>query len=371
METSVSTTNTLIEKKLRNSSIELLRLLAACAVIVLHYNGMGGAVAASSGLSHEVLSLLECLCVCAVDLFIMISGYFLCTTLKRTWDKPIYLLLLLAAIRLTVYISGSLMGGGINIGELIQTVVPPRCYFILLYIALYIISPYLNIVLNRLSSKGRNVLIVVMLLLFSVYPTLIDSYQILVHRQPMGISTVGAWGQQHGYTIVGFILFYAIGAWLRLNNVGKSIPGWKILLLIMGSLGCIYGWFKAEEIRFVSDSSLIEYNALSYTNPFVLLLTALLIVLFSQISFKSKLINTLAKSTFVCYIFHLSLIPHLRIVEFASMGGVRLFVHLIVSVVVIYLASWVVWYILDLILRPVNKWLSRYDIINMDSHLTN
>ena len=47
----------------------------------------------------------------------------------------------------------------------------------------------------------------------------------------MGVSTVGAWGQQHGYTIVGFVLSYVIGAWLRLNEVGKSMTNRKTILV--------------------------------------------------------------------------------------------------------------------------------------------
>lgn len=297
-------------KPVRNSSIELLRILAACAVVILHYNGMGKALYYSTGLSHELLIMLECLCVCAVDLFIMISGYFLCQKQQRTWDKPIYLLLLLSAIRLTIYVLGS-YGDGYSIANLIHSFIPPKCYFILLYIVLYIISPYVNIVMNCLNAYGRTVLILIMLILFSIYPTLIDSYEIMIHQNPMGVSTVGAWGQQHGYTIVGFVLFYAVGAWLRMNQIGEILSQRKIMLLVLAIVLCIFIWFKVEEIFFHVGFSLVDYNSLSYTNPLVIFLTALLLLLFSKLSFQSNIINNLAKSTFVCYIFHLSLIPHL------------------------------------------------------------
>lgn len=94
-------------KSSRDSSIELLRIISACAVIILHYNGGAGkALAYSSGTSHDILIFLECLSVCAVDVFIMISGYFLCTTTKRTWDKPVYLVLLMWIISLLSYSAG-------------------------------------------------------------------------------------------------------------------------------------------------------------------------------------------------------------------------------------------------------------------------
>ena len=115
MEQTIVNTNVIQGKEIRaqrNSSIELLRIFAACAVVVLHYNGMGGALAASKGITHELLLLLECLSVCAVDLFIMISGYFLCVTQKRTLDKPVYLLLLLWVINIIVYFIKSYVTGG-------------------------------------------------------------------------------------------------------------------------------------------------------------------------------------------------------------------------------------------------------------------
>lgn len=358
-----------IAKPVRDSGVELLRILAACAVIVLHYNGMGKALISSSGLSHELLALLECICVCAVDLFIMISGYFLCKSDKRTWDKPVYLLILLSIIVVISYISGARIGGGkVSILTAIHSIIPPKNYFVLLYVTLYIISPFVNLVLNNLSRRGRTVFLIVLVTLFATYPTLIDSYQIIIKGQPMGVSTVGAWGQQHGYTIVGFVLLYVIGACLRLNEVGKGMKSKKLLLLLIITIFCIYVWFKVEEVFFLKDASLIEYNALSYTNPLVLLLTALLIMLFVKINIKSKIINTLAKATFVCYILHLQIIPILNVPSYASAGGAQLFVHLILSVVAIYFTSWLLWWVLDFVLRPVNSWLSRYAIYSLDRY---
>jgi len=356
-----------ITKPVRKSGVELLRILAACAVIVLHYNGMGKALISSSSLSHELLVLLECICVCAVNLFIMISGYFLCKSDKRTWDKPVYLLILLSIIVVISYISGACIGGGkVDILTAIHSMIPPKNYFVLLYVTLYILSPFINLVLNNLSRRGRTVFLIVLVTLFAIYTTLIDSYQIMIKGQPMGVSTVGAWGQQHGYTIVGFVLSYVIGAWLRLNEVGKNTTKRKLLLLLVITVLCLYGWFKVEELFLLKNVSLIEYNALSYTNPLVLLLTALLMVLFTNVNINSKLINSLAKATFVCYILHLQIIPFLNVPFYASIGGVKLFAHLTASVVAIYILSWLIWWVLDYILKPINRWFGRYSIYSIE-----
>lgn len=351
--------------KSRNSSIELLRILAACAVVVLHYNGMGGALKYSSGLSHELLVVLECFCVCAVDLFVMISGYFLCMTYKRTWDKPIYLLLVLSIIVSASYILKSL-NNDFNVLTLIHALIPPKNYFVVLYLTLYIISPAINMVLTNLSAKGRTTLLIVLMLLFSVYPTIIDSYQMVIDAQPMGTSTVGAWGQQHGYTIVGFSLFYTIGAWIRMNNIRIYMPKSLNALLVLFILCCIYGWFKLEEIVCAKDLSLIDYNSLSYANPLVISLASLLLIFFSNIQMNSKVINSLAKAAFVCYIFHLNVMPYLRINLFASIGGGKLFLHLIISLIIIYLISWVICSIIDILFAPLKRRLKAYNLYTIE-----
>ena len=363
-----SNMSTLREKATRNSSIELLRIFAACAVVVLHYNGMGKAMAASSGITHQVLMIFESFCVCAVDLFIMISGYFLCMTNKRTWDKPIYLLLLLSIINVIGYLLREFItGGGISIITIAHLIIPPHCYFVLLYLTLYVISPYINIVMHTLNEKGRTVLILVMMLLFSVYPTLMDSYQLVMHHEYMGINPVGAWGQQHGYTIVGFSLCYCLGAWLRMNNIAGRLKMWNRIILIFVSTLCIYMWFNVEKHTVLNDSvNLIDYNSLSYSNPFVLVLTFLLLLLFSEMHFQSRFINTMAKSTLVCYIFHLSIIPHLNVESFAQIGGGKLFFHLGLSVLVLYLVSWILWWLLDILLCLLVKGLRNKMVFNVN-----
>ena len=352
----------------RNSSIELLRILAACAVIVLHYNGMGGALNCTDGITHEMLVILECISVCAVDVFIMISGYYLCTSLKRTWDKPIYLLLLLSIIVSASYVlrSGS---DNFNLLTLVHSVCPPKNYFVILYVTLYVISPFINLVLKYLTSKGLKILLIVMVTLFSVYPTLIDSYQIIICKQPMGVSTVGAWGQQHGYTIIGFILYYIIGAYIRLNNVNQMINKKKNVVYILLLVLSIYVWFKFEENKVLRGYTLIDYNSLSYTNPLVVALSAFLLVLFLNIHFNNKVINSLSKASFVCYIFHISIMPYLRIESYASSGGVRVFLHLISCVFVIYLVSWLFWYVLDVLLKPLVNRLHLYDIFIIEKEI--
>lgn len=351
------------EKNSRNSSIELLRILSACAVVVLHYNGMGHVYDHAVGLSKEIMTLLECLCASAVDIFIMISGYFLCVTNKRTWDKPLYLFLLLSIITSIGYVTTTLVGGGKIIPyTVVHSMIPPKNYFVLLYITLYIISPYLNIVLNHLSSKSLNTFIVLMLIVFSIYPTIMDSYQNILHKSIMGVSTIGAWGQQHGYNIINFSLCYCLGAYIRLNNINEKLHRNKILLIIPISVVGVYLWFKAGIIISHGSQTLVDSNALSYSNPFILVLSFVILLLFTNMHFQSKFINCLSKASFVCYLFNLIVLPELGIENFAQKGGFVLILHMLITVVSIYFVSWLIWFILDFCISPITQKIAKYHI---------
>lgn len=69
----------IVEKNERNSSIELLHMLFGLAIVILHFNyfpGGGFAFELTVGATQIVLVFLEILCIYAVNVFVLISGYF-------------------------------------------------------------------------------------------------------------------------------------------------------------------------------------------------------------------------------------------------------------------------------------------------------
>ena len=95
-----------MEKKVRKSNIELLRILLIVMVIVLHFNNgeMGGGFANASGTNYRMLQLFEAFSICAVDTFVLISAYFLSGTQKRNMLKPISLIGLTSGYKLVTYL---------------------------------------------------------------------------------------------------------------------------------------------------------------------------------------------------------------------------------------------------------------------------
>ena len=60
----------------RNANIELLRILSMFMVLVLHALGWSGALEHLSGAQYWVYWFIEALAIIAVNVFMLISGYF-------------------------------------------------------------------------------------------------------------------------------------------------------------------------------------------------------------------------------------------------------------------------------------------------------
>lgn len=79
----------------RQSNVELLRIMAMIGVIVLHYIAEPGEILANvtiGGGKIYGIALINSICVCAVDLFIFISGYFMWKANVISIKKPVQLL---------------------------------------------------------------------------------------------------------------------------------------------------------------------------------------------------------------------------------------------------------------------------------------
>lgn len=350
----------------RESGIELLRIIAALFVIVLHYcNGdLGEALnyVAKGSINEYSLFFFRSLSACAVNVFIVISGYYLCYTNKRTWDKPIYLILQLILFRLLYYIVTSyLLGNAITLRMvLIQFL--PKNYFVVLYLALYIISPYVNMAILQLNKIQYVKLLMVVVLLFSIWPLIIDVLSSYFGISDFGLSTIGAWGSQHGYTLVNFILLYIIGAYLRLYVDMDHVPFNKAIIHVIICVLGVFFWSLFE----IKIMLLPEANcALAYNNPFVIVMAASLFVIFKKIDISCSWINNLAGAAFTCYLIHGYFIHHIKISFFVQQNIAIMLLHLVFAPTMIYIISWLVYKMFYWFINPLLSYFKKPIISNV------
>ncbi len=323
----------------RNSSIELLRILAMCGVVLLHYNNatLGGGLTYAVGANRAVLMLLESLFICAVDLYVLISGYFLCTTTSRKFFRPFELMLqvcLFGALKYALFCTQHTVRG------FFEAMIPNN-YFVTLYAVLYLISPYLNRLLDGLSDRRFGVFVVLLLAVFSLWPTLLDLSAKLSGDVYNGLSPVNAFGSQRGYTIVNFALMYTMGAYIRRNEERLlRLSAWIAPLVLFGCVLVLTAW------AFVDTAS-----AWGYCNPLVILCACAALVTFARWNFYVKFINHLAAGAFTCFLFHDALVLRLHVQAAVSRNVLLMLLHVAVSVGIIYIVGYLVYVLWHLITK--------------------
>lgn len=348
-------------KKERSSNIELLRILSMLGVVILHYNSPenGGAFAAvlPGSLNYGLLYFLEAVFIIAVNLFVLISGFFLSTSQKRNPWKIIWLIVQVSLFSAALYLVGVLLGPEpFSFQTLVRHLIPAN-YFVILYSALYLISPYLNLVLQALKNRRnalRNMLILLGIL-FCVWSSLVDLAETLLGTQFPGLSTVSLNGSQQGYSIVNFALMYLIGGYLRVNPP-KPVKSWKLLAAFVVNAAILVGWAHFGSL-FGRDTRSLAW---AYCNPLVIVNAILLFQLFRNWEFCSrKSINRLAEGAFSVFLLHPALYRFFRIPAVVNGNPLFLLGHVLITSVCIYLICWCVWWVYHTVTKPIFTWIEK------------
>ena len=338
----------------RNSSIELLRIIALMGVILLHYNnreaGGGFKYVTDGSINQCYLYLIENIFVCAVDLFIMISAFYLSTTKKRKIIKVVELNLQVIAFRVAGYLISALIDGEQILLKAIIRYMLPVNYFVILYSVLYILSPYINVLLEKIRKQDFKKLVLWLIGLFSIWTSLVDLLENIVGHTFDGLSTVGMYGSQYGYSIVNFVLLYFIGAYIRVNKIQlkKRTAAISILVLL-----CVMFFVSLLEHKIGLAESVWNYN-----NPLVIVMAILVLLLFMNFNYCNRGINELAKGAFTCFLFHGYFIGKVHIADFVNQPLYSLILHQVIVAVGLYLLSYVAYKIYHFCSGWFIKWIS-------------
>ncbi len=280
----------------RNSSLEMLRIIVALGVIVLHYNSYAKQFIVEGSWTEYYLWLTDCLFACSVDVFVLISAFFLSSTYKRNSKKIIELVAQFVLFRIGYYLALTITGDFVFDLDTFINLLLPVNYFIVLYSVLYVISPYINIIIFELSDKEFRRLLVLLVCLFSIETWIVDVLYRISDKTYDGLSTVGLLGSQNGFTIVNFVLLYFIGAYIQRNYEKiceiKTVRVLSALILI----------WSIMFLSIFAQKNGMDLAVQNYNSPFVIVFAAVVMIFFLRLKIDSKIINELSKATFTCYI---------------------------------------------------------------------
>ena len=282
--------------KERYKGLDVLRCLLTVMIIVLHFNHrtMGGGFEYTSSKPFYFLTLavLEAASIGAVNVYLLMSGFLMCESEKIRISKIVYLLLTVNMYAVFLYVVGSVLGVyPFDVKTAIKYLILPANYFLMLYCAVYILSPFINRMIKQLNQKQFQILVGIMLFLFCVWPTISTLAETKLGINMFGTSFISMYGDDEGYTLVNFLMCYLIGAYIRKFGKRKKLFGqiagylFSVILLTIGQY--------------------ITANVLDYCNVFVVINAVCLFNIFKNIELKNtKIFTFLAKSSFSVFVIH-------------------------------------------------------------------
>lgn len=334
----------------RKSNFELLRIISILGVIMLHYinANMGGGLkyVVEGSVNYYVLLFIVSINACAVNLFVLLTGYFMCENNTRVIRKPMELVIQVMLFSFALYILKCVVGNtAFGIKGMISSLIPTN-YFVILYVVLYIISPYINIVINNLNAKSLLCMVVVCVIALAVYPTLVDVFDVITNTTHNGLSSIGLYGSQSGYTIVNFILMYLIGALIKKRDIKINIAIKIVAFIINGVIITIWSVFDQQ-------------TAWEYCNPLVIIEAILLFLCFKDINIKNnKVVNSISSSVFSVFLLHTFFLRYIKIEEAVNYSVPLMLVHIICSSVGILFIC----YLVHLVYSTIMRWIVNKDV---------
>lgn len=307
----------------RQSNIELLRIFAIIAIICHHVLVHGVGIYKVPLSEHNwMYSLVNNLCYLGVNVFILISGFF---SIRFSWQKLWHLFLMCAMVAGFGYL-WHCYRSDMSIGRnfIYNTLFPfsrNGLWYVLPYVCLFMLSPFVNSLLDQLSKKAFNKLLIVLLV----------------------ISCYFGWFWQNdvnmnGFCLMQFVTMYAIGYHIKRNNVYRimRISAWGGVVIVFVALQTflVYYLLSVEGRLFPPVPTIYAYNS-----PFLIIASVGCLCIFLNIQIYNKIINFMARTTFGVYLIHCNQYVWKEWIAALKSIYMTSFVGVIGSVLIIYVVA--------------------------------
>ena len=334
----------------RQYGIDFLKIISMLMIVLLHILNHGGVLKELNSFSAQYAAahFLQCMAVCAVNVYVMISGYlyvekdFKLQNIVRLWITVLF-------YSVTLPLLLKLSGQDIGIKTILSGFFPilrSQYWFFTQYFALFFMIPVLNwVIKNRQLAKRTLITLVLLLAVLPVFALGKDLFRV-----------------SDGYSFIWFIVLYLCGGYVKEYHVDTKISPKGA---IIGYISCVFLIWLLEIGTYVIVSEVFgdtRYTEIfvHYTSPLVLGSAFFLIVLFSKIKFKSTMITsilpTISALTFGVYLIHDN--PSIReklmigkFVECTGLSWIGLVIHVLSSVLVIFTACALIEYCRTVLFR--------------------
>ncbi len=265
--------------KQRNLGIDLLRALAMFFVIIWHFIGQGGLLehAEPGSVKFWVLSAVQILTICCVNLYGLTTGYLMCdkpfrlSRVVKLWATTVFWSVAVSCVMFAAFPQAR------TVEEMVSMFLPilrGRYWFFTAYFVVMMLSPVLNLVIRGLTRKQFRLLLASLFLIFGVIPVGSLGYDVMRISTGHHFSWMIALYIIGGYLrrfapeegakkwLAGYFLFAAVHLLYKFAVTAVGLTGFADLLLtfpsplIMGEAICLFLYFK-DAFAGVSRESLL------------------------------------------------------------------------------------------------------------------
>ncbi len=315
----------------RQWNFELLRIIAMCMIIAMHYMTKGMKL---PKLSEDLSAgnifywILYAFCIVAVNVYVLISGYFLCGNKDKStiipsekeqsgagsWKISKLITLWLQVFVYSLFVPLILGAFGIvdlgtfNLAIWQQILLPiqyEHYWFATSYIMLYALSPILVLAVNNLEKRAFKAVIVVLLVIFCGFKS-INPYLI-------------PW-DKYGCDVLWFICLFLAAGYIRKYGI-KIFNSLKISVLLYALFSVLtFGIAVAVSLAVRNIGKLEYYMDMTYSYNYVTVFAASVSLFYAVLLWGEKMdeegidrnttpeyarrINYIAAQTFGVYLLH-------------------------------------------------------------------
>lgn len=283
----------------RQSNLELFRIILMMGIIAHHFvvnSGLLDIMSPSLENTNDVfLWIWGMWGKIGINCFVLITGFFMCQSIF-TWKKFLKLVCEIEFYKIIIYVI-FLFSGKENISIerlflILSPIIDLRADFTSGFLVMFLLIPFMNILIRNLSRVQHLTLIGLSLLFFTIW----DQFPGVVI--PMGYP-------------IWFCVIYTIGAYLRLYPLQNGFlrlmldSKYSAGLMLLLSVGSVLAMLFLHQIGLTTwwpHKWVVDCNA-----PLALLTSIALFNFFRRLNIKpNKWINMISASTFGVFLIHTS-----------------------------------------------------------------
>ena len=316
----------------RNSSYELLRIVAMMMIVFHHYVEHG--LIGGGGVSIPTLwcNFISIGGKIGYNIFVLISGYFLVADDSPTPNLRKLLKLWLQVIfySLSLFLIAVVFGlTPLTFKTVIKAMMPitfSTWGFASVYFVLYLLHPFINVFIKALDRKTYKTVLLLLIGIWSIIPTF----------------TTSAF---KGSSLTWFVTLYLIAGYIRIYGLN---PKWKAKQYTLFSIGVILVSYLTSVVFSLlgTKSGFFAAHALYFygQEKITMLLAAVgIFLVFHSVQIPyNKIINLIGSATFGVYLIHDSpsikkwlWLECVKTTEYS--GSISIIIHSIVACITIYI----------------------------------